>query len=390
MENGNDIDSDRDDVWTRGRGIVAQLEAQKKLREKAGRKLRARDLKRKRAFERVRAHLEQIKRNELTDAEHRKIEVFGQRAIARTPKQARELGHIRGEIAWEREQRALAQFQAPPLLQHWLDENLGFKPGANTLSAAHKGLRAEAAYLMSRRMRRFFRRNKDRLFFYFVTIIHDGWRTLDRETVINLKDIKTRVRNVLRPHQLHYLGVIEFDAVSNYPAEGQGICIMPHVHMVVWSDTDLTPEKLMEKIRKTTRLTSEWGAPTVNISSRLTGENVVHKAAYMFEQPFKCKRQGPKNPETGKRKLHTVYKAVPPHLTLRLSEILANCTLKDLIISSGDGLDLKGSLVKALRAHQRKVGLGKKPVELTAADAFRQLRANTKRGLVRSGISITR
>lgn len=258
------------------------------------------------------------------------------------------------------------------------------------MSAAHKGLRADAAYLMSRRMRRYFRKHGELLYFYYVTIIHDGWHTLDRDTELDLKDIKERVRNVLHRHKLSYLGVIELDAVSNYPAKGKGSCIMPHVHMVVWSDHDFGVDELNAKIGSTNRLNSDWGAPTVKVSSRLTEENLVHKSAYMFEQTFKCKRLGAPNPETGKCTLKPVYKHVPPHLTLRLSEILANCTLKDLIISSGDGIAFKGSLLKALRTGQKKAGLGKKPINLTAEKAFRQLRENTTRGFKRYPIRIIR
>ncbi len=327
--------------------------------------------------------------NLLTDAEWQKIEEFDELAIARTPKEAKKLSKIRGEIAWEREQRALSQFKPNERLIRWLDQNLGFKKGATALGAAHKGLRAEASFIMSKRLRKFYRDNKDCLFFYYVTFIHDGWRTLDRDTQIDLKDIKERVRNVMYRHKLNHIGVIEFDALNNYPLK-VGLCIMPHVHMVVWSTRDIEPATLEADIATTTRLKSSWGAPTVKVSSRLTEDNVVHKAYYMFEQNFKCKRLGPANSKTGERRLHPVYKWVPPHLTLRLSEILANCTLKDLILSSGEGREFKGSLLKALRAFNQAVGLGRKPVGLTAAQAFQQLRARTTRGIVRDGVRIKR
>lgn len=254
------------------------------------------------------------------------------------------------------------------------------------MSAAHKGLRANAAFLMSKKMRKFFRENFH-LNFYFVTLIHDGWRTLDRETFIDLRDIRKRVHNTLAGHDLEYLGVIEFDALTNYPNKGAGLCIMPHVHLIVWTMDELSPADLTANLADTRRLVSEWGADIV-VSSQLSERNIVHKSQYMFEQAFKAKRLGGKHPETGKRALIPVYKAVPPHLTLRLSEILAHCTLKDLIVSSGSGVLFKGALLKALRRQQRKAGFSKNSIMMSAAQAFAKLRESTTRGMPRGAVAV--
>lgn len=101
------------------------------------------------------------------------------------------------------------------------------------MSGAHKGLRAKAALIMAKKLRKFWRKKHHKLNFLVATVIHDGWRSTDRETHLDLKDIKTRIRNVFhrykRKHgyQLDHIGVIEMDAVTNYPAEGDGCCIMP-------------------------------------------------------------------------------------------------------------------------------------------------------------------
>lgn len=160
------------------------------------------------------------------------------------------------------------------------------------------------------------------------------------------------------------------------------------VHLIVWTAEDVGPTVLSERLCETQSLVSQWGAPTV-VCSRLSEEDIAHKAYYLFEQPYKAKWLTI-NPETGQHKMRTAQSWVPPHLTLRLSEILAHCTLKELIISGGAGVKFKGSLVKALRKHQREAGLGKKPVSLTAERAFRQLRTTTTKGGVRGPVSIIR
>jgi hypothetical protein len=378
--------SENDELLAEARRYLGVLKLREREHRKAGRRLRAQQAKRDKRAKSLEKYLEQSK--PLTDAELRKKAVFGDKAIAGTPKDARMLALVNGHIALEREQRALSQFDIDEPLQRWLNQNLGFQPGTKSLTASHKGLRAEAAFLMAKKFRKFFRKNEKRLHFYFITIIHDGWRTLDRETEIDLRDMKTRVRNLLYRLKLDYLGVIEMDGVTNYPANGQGICIMPHVHLIAWSDRDLSPTELGKRLRASKRLASEWNAKTV-VVSRLTEQDVAHKAYYLFEQPFKAKRLV-MNPKTGEHKLRTVQSWVPAHLTLRLSEILAHCTLKDLIISSGDGLKFKTGLLTALKETQRKAGIGSKPVEMTAKRAFRRLRSTAKKGLPRSDVIIRR
>jgi hypothetical protein len=358
-------------------------------REKGKRRSTRRPAKGRAEKARVAAYARQ-----LSKAHIRKKELFGDCAKAETPKQARLLAHITGDIVREREKRALDQFELDDRLKKWFDAHLGFQAGADTLTAAHKGLRAHAAYMMSKKLRKFYRQNKDRFNFFFVTLIHDGWRSTDRETHVDLKDMKTRVRNVFHQRKrkhgpLNYVGVIEMDSVLNYPQGGKGICIMPHVHLIVWCDRSLSRSDLEEQLLKTTRLVSEWGAPTVDVGSRLTDESIVHTAYYMFEQPYRAK-QLLINPTTEEHKLRPVHSHVPPHLTLRLSEILAHCSLKELILASGEGLRFKGNLIKALKEYHREAGLGRKPVDISAAEAFRRLRETTKKGLPRTPVSIHR
>jgi len=356
----------------------------------------ARRKERKRELE-IFAHLAQVEAYKaiqagcpLTPAQIKKIEKFGKRAIVRTPKQAKALAIANGRIAWEREQRALKQFKPDDRMLEWLDENIGFKPGSTSMSAAHKGLRVHAAFLMAKKFRRFFRENAGRLQFHFVTIIHDGWRTTDRQALINLVDIKERVRNLFHPYpSLHHIGVIELDALNNYPGKGDGLMIIPHAHLMVWSKDKIEPEALSAMIAGASRLTSEWGADPV-VSLPVTEENVVHLSQYMFEQAYKCKRLGKAHAGTGVRKLRTLTRKVPPHLTLRLSEILAHCTLKELIISKGQGLELKGALVKALSEFQRQAGLGKISENGTAEQVFAALRDATTKGKKRGPVSIRR
>lgn len=380
-----DIEDEHDALWREGRGLLASYEERLRL-ERQGQRRRA-----KLKHDQDRADRW---RERLTDAELAKNQAFGEKAIARTPEEAKLLAYLNGHVALEREERALSQFKIDDRLRQWLDENLGFKPGADTMSAAHKGLRATAAFLMAKRLRKFRRKKQHKFNFFFVTIIHDGWRSTDRDTRLDLKDIRTRVRNVFHRHkrkhgyQLDHIGVIEIDAVVNYPGDGHGCCIMPHVHMIVWTAEDVSPTVLQKQLVATKSLVSEWGAPTV-VCTRLAEGDVAHKAYYLFEQPYKAKWLAI-NPQTGEKKLRTAQSWVPPHLTLRLSEILAHCTLKELIISGGKGIKFKGSLVKALRSHQRQAGLGKKPVQMNAARAFHRLRQTTTKGEPRSPISVRR
>lgn len=182
-------------------------------------------------------------------------------------------------------------------------------------------------------MRRFFRRNRH-LNFYFLTFIHDGWHRLSSDPVLPLDDIRSRLRNVMQGKGLEWIATIEVDALKNVPRKGKDRWLLPHVHMIAWTEKDWRPSDLAADLAASARLACDMGARTV-AGRRITHRHTLsHLCYYLLKPPYQCKSRS-FDAERGRYRLFHVLKYVPADLSVAMCRMLSSLQIKQLMMISG-------------------------------------------------------
>ena len=71
--------------------------------------------------------------------------------------------------------------------------------------------------------------------YFFLTFIDDIGNTSDRAPQVNLPAIQRKVDKATRAIGLHGVGVIEVQALMNYPGKGHGRTLLFHAHAIAWT-----------------------------------------------------------------------------------------------------------------------------------------------------------
>ena len=172
--------------------------------------------------------------------------------------------------------------------------------------------------------------------FFLMTIIHDGWRTFDRRTEINLADIQRRGYQVLNLIGLPCCAIIEIQAAVNSQAT-IGRLVLPHIHAIGWTDDRsfdaVATEAEMNALR---RLRSLSGAPPVTvIEIDPTLGDLAHAAGYLYKGPFEAKDFAPPSEKHPRGMTLSRSTNVRPNLLLRIDEILSQISMNELLFTRG-------------------------------------------------------
>ncbi|WCP13546.1 hypothetical protein sphantq_01975 [Sphingobium sp. AntQ-1] len=276
--------------------------------------------------------------NALTPTEREKKIQFGTCARARNPGRAKHLCSITGKILEERIARYRHGLSAQAARQ------LDIQPGLRTgnLRGCDLDARATLMFALASVMRRFFRRNKH-LNFYFLTFIHDDWHRLSSHPVLPLDDIRSRLRNLMQGKGLEWIATIEVDALKNVPRTGKDRWLIPHVHMIAWTEQDWRPSDLADDLAASGRLVCATGAETV-VGRRIQHRHTLsHLCYYLLKPPYQCKSRG-FDTKKGRHRLYHVLKYVPAHLSIAMCRMLSSVHIKQLMMVSGQE-------AKAVRRH---------------------------------------
>lgn len=267
--------------------------------------------------------------NALTSAEREKKIQFGTSVRARNPGRAKHLCSITSKILEERIAGYRHGLSAQAARQ--MDIQLGLRTG--DLRGCDLDARATLMFALATVMRRFFRRNRH-LKFYFLTFIHDGWHRLSSDPVLPLDDIRCRLRNVMQGKGLEWIATIEVDALKNVPRKGKDRWLLPHVHMIAWTEQDWRPSDLAARLAASGRLVCATGARTV-VGRRIQHRHTLsHLCYYLLKPPYQCKSRS-YDAERGRHRLYHVLKYVPAHLSVAMCRMLSSVSLKQLMMISG-------------------------------------------------------
>lgn len=205
------------------------------------------------------------------------------------------------------------------------------------LLASNRQIRFKLGCAFIDRMVDMFEAHPDRRFF-FITLIHDGWRTWDRGTAINLADVQSRGYQMLKIIGLPAHAVIEIQAAVNARA-GKGRELLPHVHAIGWTDDPaFSAKQAMKNANGSTRLVSMNGADPVDIVEvgRTIGD-LAHTAGYLFKAPYEGKDFAPPKDGAKRGRVFSRSSSVRPNLIFRLFEALSQMTFGQMMFSYGRG-----------------------------------------------------
>jgi hypothetical protein len=170
---------------------------------------------------------------------------------------------------------------------------------------------------------------------FFITLVHDGWRTPLRDAVINLVEIRQRARDCLRNIGFEGIAIIEFDVLVRPACDAKGHQILPHIHAFGYLETnEKVRRRQLHKLRRSKRLTSFNGASTVVCKTLPTADDVMHAVGYALKLPLCVKRMVPKKGYPGHTKMRT-HNRRQQHALLSVIEILSYLRQKDLVFSTG-------------------------------------------------------
>lgn len=186
--------------------------------------------------------------------------------------------------------------------------------------------------------------------FRHLTLVDDGWRTLDRKTTIDLEGLKRTVGQLLFKSGLDgWVGVVEVQAESK-AKRGKGRDILPHAHLLIWTrDPAFSFDQLELDLQASPRLNCATGPETAlitgkdDVTARLSIWNWIW---YFFKAPAFAK-----NPVLRRNGSTRYYGAsIRPNLAVRLIEVLSHMRMDELIMGSGEGKAIAVQLRKTIRA----------------------------------------
>ncbi|TCP31353.1 hypothetical protein [Sphingomonas sp. BK235] len=224
-----------------------------------------------------------------------------------------------------------------------------------TPSLANLKIRKRAYEILFEAVKPLWRPPGTRRRWFFVTLISDVGNSLEYQTVIELARCRRDYAKVLGRTGLQAVGLLELQAVSNYPGGGHGRMLELHAHAIGYTDDPrFKPQATARLLRDRTILTSWLGAPTVTIKPVNSLARLRGQCAYLFKAPVKCGRlmKDGFEPSGYKRFRGSINR---PSLALRLAEVLCDIEFSRAVFCTGlGGKALKRDLLQRLRAWQAR------------------------------------
>lgn len=232
-----------------------------------------------------------------------------------------------------------------------LDCLLGFKAATERLLASNLKLRLEACDILSDLFGKLRKESKPVVSrrFWFGSFL--GSLVTEYRPELDVAAFQAAVYKLIYQHGLNAVYDIELQALTNYPQHGRGRSFLMNAHALLWTDDpEFDAKKAQAKMRKSTRLFSELGAPTVTLTERtLDKGQLEYCGRYMLKPPVDGKRRDTHDEIPNRWVLKPVAEVRPP-LLLRLTEIQSHLELTDLVWGVGEGSRIRLEWKRALTA----------------------------------------
>ena len=224
-----------------------------------------------------------------------------------------------------------------------------------------------------------FAKNNPGRSFYLFTFTHDIGNTSDREPVIELKAMQSRMDVVFRQYGLSSFSVIEMQGIGNHPAEGRGRTIMVHGHACVWSDQSFDHKQAMGDLNSSSAWANELNDTPVHIKPiQARAGDLAYVAGYLLKPPYDVKMM--EDRKNGIR-LKSVEKGYKPEFAVRILEGMSQLELFSLVRSTSEGAELRKNWQRRLTYwhKSRTQWQNDKVIAVDLSDFWSRIRTKKKR-----------
>jgi hypothetical protein len=236
-----------------------------------------------------------------------------------------------------------------------IDQLFGRKNHSQVMLGSDRRVRRKLGHLSIKKMCREWKRAKGGARRYFwITVIDDDGVTLDREPRFDARSFKNRLsKYVGRSLKLNAIGMIELQAVTNWPQGGKGRALLFHAHILAWTDDpDFTTAAAAKRGCELFTIKDAKKSVVVKKVGNSEGD-IAHLAFYMFKAPIEGKRAILKKKKGGRkaRLFKPTEEGMRAELCFRLAELLTHFKIQQLVFGIGDeGVAIKRSLLTDLHA----------------------------------------
>lgn len=181
---------------------------------------------------------------------------------------------------------------------------------------------------------------------YWGTFISDQYLLNERKTIVNVHKLQEKIQSVIRNNSdFDAIGIIENQAITNYPKGKIGKSLSIHGHVLLFGGTD--KENLLKRSKgfKTT-LTKK---PILINSTNIQEGSFTKLARYMAKPPYEGKRVDYNKLEAGKACLKSVTNSLKKYHHFRLFEYMAKMPIEHMKFGVGEGANMRRRLIKDLR-----------------------------------------
>lgn len=213
--------------------------------------------------------------------------------------------------------------------------------------------------------------------YYFLTFIDDLGNTSDRTPQVNLPAIQSKVDKAMRALGLDGVGLIEVQALMNYPGRGRGRTLLFHAHAIAWTtDPRFSPKAAEAQINGSRSWSNSFGARPLRVKP-MTNEKgqIDYLAYYSLKVPSDAKNRMPDHKKPGRHILMSTTKGYRPELALRIFEWLSQTKLPDVMFGVGEGTAIRTQWrSKLINWHRHRLRQAEAEPPFDAAAFWRDVR----------------
>ena len=188
---------------------------------------------------------------------------------------------------------------------------------------------------------------------FHITFVDDIGLMSDRKPILKLAALKRKVDKAIRSLGLSGVVMVEVQALTNYPAKGEGRTLMVNAHGLCWGTVSRRKFRAAkQKLNGSRSWKNQFGAQPI-FSRRLEGgrPDALRIISYLAKMPHDGKYRVPIAKD--KFRFHPTLKGYPDSLALRIAEGLSHYSIYDAVFAVGDGKGIRKAWKSEVEAWHR-------------------------------------
>lgn len=213
---------------------------------------------------------------------------------------------------------------------------------------------------------------------YHLTLVDDLGLSTDYNPEIKLTAYRRKVDKALRAMGLSGIVVLEIQALTNYPAKGEGRTLMLHGHVLGWGPLSRRSfRQAKKKLNSSRSWSNTFGAQPIK-TRRLKGgvEDALRIIVYQTKAPYGAKYRTPIGKGSNRFRFKPTLKGFTDTLALRIMEGLSQISIFDSVFCVGDAKFIRREWKTHLMEwHRQRSEIGRGPIKgIDVAGMWRRIR----------------